>query len=499
MLNFNNNISKGLICLLAGATLPLAFAPFGYFIITIICLALLFNCWINDKPLIAFRNGYLFGLGLFGTGVSWLRISINLFGGVNLFGSIVITFILVAFLALFPAITAYLGRRFFSEAEKLFLFVAIPALWVCSEWCRAWIFTGFPWLQLGYSQSDSPLNSLFPLFGVYGVGFFVVLSSSLLVSIFRHKPGSKIISLLILSLLWLAPGLFFNKDWTQIKRDHVSVALIQGAVPQEDKWKPGVRQPSLDLYLNLSKPYLGSELIVWPETAIPAFQNQVSSFMNNLHKLARQHGTNLLIGMPTRDAGTREYYNSVVLLNEDISQYNKKHLVPFGEYLPLKLLLEPITRFLDIPMSDFSAGTQESSILHTPNFSAGISICYEDTFGNEVNRALPQADILVNVSNDAWFGDSIAPHQHLQMARMRALETGRYMLRATNTGITAIINEKGKIIKQSEQFVPAALAANIALYQGITPYSRFGDMPIIIICLTLLGICKRKYILTVLK
>jgi len=416
-----------------------------------------------------------------------------MFGGVHLIGAILLTFVLVAYLALFPAIAGYIGRLFFAKFNHIFLLVIIPVLWILTEWCRAWIFTGFPWLQLGYSQIDSPLKGIAPLFGIYGVSWAVAFSSSLLVVFCHNNLRIKILSFITLLLLWSSSWMLNSKNWTKTISNDISIALIQGGIPQELKWKRELRQSSFDLYQRLSTPHWGSDLVVWPETAIPAFYHHATDFIDELKVIATSNNTNLLVGIPFSTPQTNNFYNSVVVLNDDTPMYHKRHLVPFGEYLPLEPLLRPILNYLHIPISNFTAGTQETPVISVAGIDIGISICYEDTFGNEVIQALPDAHILVNVSNDAWFGDSIAPHQHLQMARMRALETGRYMLRATNTGISAIINEKGDVLKKSIQFNPDVLTAEVPLFSGITPYARFGDMPVIIMALLLLfGIYKKR-------
>ncbi|MDZ7734783.1 MAG: apolipoprotein N-acyltransferase [Gammaproteobacteria bacterium] len=261
------------------------------------------------------------------------------------------------------------------------------------------------------------------------------------------------------------------------------VALVQGAVPQAIKWKPEQLRESMHLYYDLSRPFWKeADLVVWPETAIPAFADQLSDYLDVLREQAIALDTPLIAGLATRDQGDGHYYNSLLAIGAHEDIYHKRHLVPFGEYLPLKTLLQPLLSFLEIPMSDFSAGDAKRPLLDVGNLKAGVSICYEDTFGEEVIQALPDADFLINVSNDAWFGDSIAPHQHLQMARFRSLESGRYMLRSTNTGISAIIDHNGNVTARSPQFASDVLISKMRLYSGSTPYVITGNAAIIWIC-----------------
>lgn len=474
--------ARGTVSLLAGAAVPLAFSPYDFYIIAILSPALLVRLWMESSPRQAFIYGYLYGLGMFGVGTSWLHISINLFGGVNLAGAVLLTFLFIMFIALFPALSGLLSARLSNKTfPKLSLLLIIPACWTLVEWIRSWILTGFPWLNLGYSQIDSPLYGLAPVTGVFGISFAVIFTAGALVVITRESLFNRALISILALLLWSASWLSGKYDWTIPNGDNISVALVQGAVPQQMKWTPEMLVPTLERYIGLTTPYLGHDLIIWPEAAIPALYEQVESYINKLLALASTNNSALIIGLPYRDQSTRQYFNSVVLLDKDISFYFKRHLVAFGEYLPLDSYFREIVDYLNIPVSDFSAGPQSAPLLTTDRFSMGISICYEDTFGEEVIEALPDADILVNVSNDAWFGDSAAPHQHLQMARMRAIESGRYLLRSTNTGITAIIDEKGKLVAQIPQFTPATLTGNAVLFEGMTPYARTGNYLVIII------------------
>lgn len=471
---------RRLVALAAGAALPLAYAPYNLWIVAILSCAVLTGLWLNSTPRSAFITGYLFGLGMFGVGTGWLHISINLFGGVNLVGAIMLTFAFVMFIALFPAGAGYLiARLYLPSWPTCSRVLLIPVIWTLAEWIRSWIFTGFPWLNLGYTQTDSPLNGLAPLTGVFGISLAVMFTAASLVCVLPTPIRKHIPVLLAVFMLWGISLYSAKHDWTVPRADEISVALIQGAIPQQLKWTPEMRQPTLDRYFELTEPHLGTDLIIWPEAAIPAFYHQIEAYLSRLMQLTRATDSYLLTGLPYQDPQTGKYLNSVVMLGDDISFYFKRHLVPFGEYLPLDFILRDVVDYLNIPMSDFSAGDNTPPVLRSKKFDMGISICYEDTFGEEVIEALPDAAILVNVSNDAWFGDSLAPHQHLQMARMRAIESGRYLLRATNTGITAIINEKGRVVADIPQFTPATLAGTARLFDGMTPYAHMGNYPVL--------------------
>lgn len=484
-------------CLLCGALMTLAFSPYDYPLIAILSLACFFCVLAHTPTRYAVLFGYTFGLGMFGTGIGWLQISINLFGGMSVVGAWCITLIMVAVLALQTALFAYLYQRFFAQCSTYLLVILLPTLWVVIEWLRSWAVSGFPWLSIGYSQIDTPISSLAPIFGIYGVSWFTALLSTCLATIWLlwHKADSdhKQLSKMCLSsfLLLCVCGLILERlgtvQWSSRKNKDMEIVIVQGAVPQELKWQPQQREKTLERYLSLSDQYPDSELIIWPETAIPIFYHQAEHIISVLADKASKGNYDYLIGVPFKEQQSGKLYNALSVIGSTNDIYYKRHLVPFGEYLPFDSWLRPITHWLGIPMSNFSAGVADKPIMHVANEIIGVSICYEDIFGEEVKQALPEATVLVNVSNDAWFGDSIAAHQHLQMARMRALETGRYMLRATNTGISAVIDEKGLIKARAPQHVPYALNQKVALFSGMTPYARFGDNLVLVPAFLLLA------------
>ena len=477
---------QGLLSLSAGAATAFAFAPYDITVIPFITLAFLFHLWRMVGAGRAFINGYLFGLGLFGVGVSWLHISINLFSGINLAGAYLLTFLLVAYLALFPAVTGFLGNCRPVRSDYCFFLVLMPSLWALGEWVRSWLFTGFPWLTLGYTQTGGMLSGYGSLVGVFGISFILAfLAGGLVLLTGKDRRMSLALTiLLVLAVSWQLRAL----QWTDHSGREIEVALVQGAIPQEIKWLPEYRDLSLERYPELTEPFWGHDLIIWPETAVPGFLHQLRGYMDGLDRTASHNGSILLVGLPTGDPGNGAKFNSLVLLGAEQQVYNKRHLVPFGEYLPLKPLLRWPLDMLKVSIADFSSGAGDAPpLFHAGGFSMGLSICFEAVFGSEVISALPEAQVLVNVSNDAWFGDSTSPHQHLQMARMRAIETGRYLLRATNTGVSAIIDEKGEIVGKTRQFEPDAVATKVPLFTGSTLYVLTGDLLVVILCLVLLA------------
>lgn len=474
------------LALIAGAILPFAFAPFDVFPLAVVAPALLFLLWLDLPPRRAFRRGYLFGVGMFGVGVSWIFVSMYEFGGVSLSLSIFLTALFVSILALFPGLLGYcltqLFKRSTAASSSLRLALIFPAGWVLFEWMRGWFLTGFPWLNLGYSQLDTPLAGLAPVVGVYGVSLAVALSAGCLALVIcagNHRVRA-VWGVALLGL-WGGAAALNALPWTQASGAPLRVTLLQGAIPQDIKWLYELRAPTLELYIKLTREHWDSQLIVWPESALPEIYNEAKDFLDTLAEEARSHNTDLLIGLLYENAATGRYYNSMVSVGGNRQFYHKHHLVPFTEYLPMQALLGGVVDFMQVPMSDFSAGDDKQPPLAVAGQQAGISICYEDAFGEEVIRALPEATLLVNVSNDAWFGHSIAPQQHLQIARMRALETGRPLLRATNTGLTAIVDARGEVQAVAPQFQVYALSGEVQPMQGMTPYARYGNYPVVIL------------------
>lgn len=498
----------GWLAFVAGSLAVLGFAPFSLSFVVPCSLALLFWLWLGATPRQALRLGWLYGLGLMGWGVSWLHISIDQFGNVGLMLALLITLLFVAVIALYYGLAGWLCARLAGGQVPLRLLLCYPAVWVLLEWMRGWFLSGFPWLAFGYSQLESPLQGFAPLLGVYGVSWVVALSAGLLLLLLMGlftlpaavtgrakvpalrglgiKGGG--LSILGLALLWVGGGLLHAHDWTRSAGDPLRVSLIQGNIPQESKWRPEQFRPTLDLYTRLTREHWSSDLIIWPETAVPAFAHQVDEgFLTPLANEARAQGADLLLGIAVRH-GDGRYFNAMASLGSSRDAYYKRHLVPFGEFLPLKWLLHPLIDLLRIPMSDFSAGEPAKNLLQLAGYPAGISICYEDAFGEEVIRSMPDAAFLVNASNDAWFGDSLAPHQHLEIARMRALESGRYLLRATNTGVSAVIDPRGMIAGLSPAFEQDVLTQEILPMVGMTPYARLGNAAIVSFLVLMLGL-----------
>lgn len=482
-------IAKDLLALVAGTLLPLGFAPVSWYPLAILLPAVLLWLWEGESPGRAAWRGGLFGLGLFGVGISWVYISLHQFGNAHAAFAALTTLLLILLMALYPAAVGYLLARWAPGPAPIRWLLIAPALWGLWEWVRSWLFTGFPWLSLGYSQIDAPLAGFAPYLGVFGVSWAVWLSAGLLLLLIHGSWRARLIWGSLMVALWIGAWGLGQSQWITPVGDPVKVALVQGNIGQERKWQPEQLGRTLRTYVELSQQATGNDLIIWPETAIPLFYEDVEEdFIPFLKEQVRRTNTDYLIGIPAGSLDTGIFYNAVVGLSSDQGFYYKRRLVPFGEYLPLRSLLSFFHSWVDIPMADFASGADEQPPLKVGGYPVGVSICFEVAFGSEIRKSLPEVQLLVNVSNDAWFGDSLAPHQHLEIARMRALEAGRPMARATNTGISALIDVQGQIVAHSQQFVPEVLEGSIQPMRGATPYVRFGDMAAVLFLGLLLGL-----------
>jgi len=473
------------VALMLGAVSVSGFAPDTLFFLPLLALAALFLLWSRaSSRKAAAYTGFAFGLGFFGAGVSWVYVSIHEFGGMPTSLAVVATFLFCLVLSCFPAAAGLLqaGPGGLTRRRALLL---VPALWVLTEWVRGWLFTGFPWLALGYSQAvASPLAGFAPLAGVYGVSLASALCAGTLAlmaeaRLRRHGKAAMAFPGMIVLALAVAGFALKQVEWVKPLGAPVTVSLLQGNIPQEMKWREDKAKATLDTYMALTLASSG-RLIVLPETALPMLlHNLPLSYLEMLSGRARERGGDVLVGVPEY-TGDGEYFNSVLSLGSSPTQvYRKVHLVPFGEFIPFKPLFGWIIHVLHIPLSDFSRGEKIQPPLQVAGQKVAMAVCYEDVFGEELINQLPAASLLVNVSNDAWFGDTVAPWQHLQISQMRALEAGRYMLRATNTGITAIINQRGEVLKRAQEFTVARLEGEAQGYTGATPYVRFGNLPVL--------------------
>ncbi len=494
--------------LLAFASGLLAFfavAPFYAFPLTVVSLALLFSLWSREKnPRKAARLGFSFGFGIYGAGISFIYVALHDYGDMNFLLSALVTALAGAFLALFAALAGYAQAKL-PAPPWMRLIITMPACWVLLEWLRGLAFTGFPCMLAGYSQVESPLGGYAPVFGVYGVSLAAAVSAGLLAWLYPHLRAllarshedtnrRPLLAISVLAAIWVTGALLRQVEWTQPQGDPVKVSLLQGNIPQELKFNEDQLVNTLETYRRLVL-QSDARLIVLPETAFPILRQEVPESLSAiLRDHARANGGDVLIGAFERDHGL--YYNSVFTLGTADSQsYRKNHLVPFGEFIPLRPALGwLINDVLHIPMGDLARGGERQQVLNVAGQKVAVDICYEDVFGEEIVRYLPEATLLVNVTNDAWYGNSPAAIQHNQVAQMRALEGGRVMLRATNTGVTSVIDRDGKLLHMLPQHEEGTLTATVQGYAGSTPYARLGNALVLGLIGVMLSVCfwKRK-------
>lgn len=461
------------------------FAPFGLFWLPWLTLSGLLWLWHRASTAgQVFKLGLAFGLGFYVFGIYWIYISLHTFGGMPWWFAGFSTFCLCAFMALFPALAGYLAKK------MRHLLWAAPILWALSDWVRSWIFTGFPWLTLGYSQApESPLAGFLPLIGVYGVSALVMLlATCLLVIITRAK---RLPAALVTAALLVGGSLLTQVPWTHQTGESVDVALLQGNIGQTIKWSPEQAEHTLKQYLDMVRK-TQARLIVLPETALPVLVEQLApAYLDALKQHAQSQHGDLLVGVVESKRG--EYFNSAISLGTAPSQsYSKSHLVPFGEYIPLKGVFGWIYRdWLHMPLSDLSRGTSKQPLLIAGQ-KVGVNICYEDVFGEEIAQQLPEAELLVNISNDAWYGQSFAAEQHMQFSQVRAMETGRMVLRSTNTGATAIIDKNGQVLQHAPHDEAAILVGKAQSYQGTTPYVWWGNWAFLVLSIGSLLLMQLK-------
>ena len=468
---------------LLGATSVLGFAPFYFWPAPILSLAVL--VWFVERtsgPGRAAAIGFFFGLGYFLTGTSWVYVSMTRYGGMAVPLAVFATLFFCSYLALFPAAAAWIARRI-PAGRGARAALAFPAAWALAEWVRGWMFTGFPWLAVGYSQAPTgPLAGYAPLVGAYGVSLLAALSAGLLAWWAPWPARLHVRRLLhpnfaVVAALWIAGLALAQVTWTRQAGEPVTVSLLQGNIPQTLKWRPETVQPTLEAYLRLTVESK-ARLIVLPETALPVFNVEVPpGYLELLARHARGNGGDLLLGVPEYLAGPPpRYYNSVMSYGLSPTQvYRKHHLVPFCDYFPQWFFIAWVMNAMQIPMSSFSHGDPVQVPLAVAGQHVAVNICYEDVFGEEIIRQLPRATLLANFTNDAWWGESFASEQHLQISQMRAQETGRYMLRATNTGVTAIIDQRGRVLAAAPQFVTTSVQGKAQGFTGSTPYVLWGN------------------------
>lgn len=488
----HNRWFQGLTALAAGALVTLTLAPFNLWPLALLSHGTLFLLLRRATPRRGVLTGFLYGLGLFLSGASWVYVSIHDHGSAPPLLAGFLTLLFAATLALFHGLFGWLWAQWVRPARGALLPPAsFAALWLAIDALRGWLLTGFPWLYSGYSQLDGPLAGYVPIGGVWLASFILVLAGALLAQLLtrRFAPARRWSLVILLILVWLGGLLLANLQWTRPAGPAISVTLVQGNVEQSLKWEPDQLLNQLDLYRSLSLQAKPTDLVVWPETAVPLFSDGADSYLEFMHRNMQLRQSALITGIPVRrhnSEGRRSFHNAIMVLGHGQGEYLKQKLVPFGEYVPMQDWLRGLIEFFDLPMSDFSAGPAGQPPLLAQGYRIAPYICYEVVYPDFARRLAANSDILLTISNDTWFGRSIGPLQHMQMAQLRALESGRWMVRSTNNGVSALIDAKGQVTQILPQFEQAVLQGEVTPMQGLTPFLRFGSWPLASLCSLLL-------------
>jgi apolipoprotein N-acyltransferase len=486
-------ILSRLIAFLTGAATTLAFAPFGLSLLVPLLLLPLFYVFLTVAPRDAAAHAFWYGFGLFLTGTYWIYISVHVFGNAALWIAIVLMLGLALIMSFFLSLGGWISSRL-AQGEPWQLLLVAPAAWVLVEWLRGWALTGFPWMALGYGQVDNGFAGWAPVLGVYGVSFMLALvASAIVVTGLAQTARGRIVGAVFIVAPWLVGSVLATIDWTEPDGKPLRASIVQAGVSQDKKWDRDHLRPIMEHYLAATLSVADSDLVLWPEVAIPAVNDQVEGFIGRVESEARANGQTVMFGILERSyerSVEGRIFNSVMLVGTGERQvYRKRHLVPFGEYFPVPPSVREWMKMQNLPHSDLAKGDPVQPLLTgVDGTQFGVAICYEDAYAAEQAYALPDAGILINVSNDAWFGDSIAPHQHLEIARMRSLEFGRPAVRSTNTGISAFIDFDGSLLQIGKQFEPELMTMDVQPRRGATPYAAAGNWPILLVCFGILGL-----------
>ena len=480
-----------LISLITGALTPFSLAPYSHWWLGIVSLGI-FSILLSQhrQTKTVFITATCFGLGYFASGLYWIYHSIHVFGSAPAPLALLLMAIFVGFLALVFALP-FLGLSVIQQ-ERYRLLIGFPICWAIGEWLRGWLLTGFPWLYMGYGHYDTWLIGWAPIGGVLLLGLWVSLTSSLGAYFFRYRQwhASSITCLIIVTTVWLGGGILTHQSWTYAASDEpIKVGLVQPDIPLERKWDPSYRTPTVDILMALSEPLWGEvNWLFWPEAAIPDLYFRSSDILPLVDEQARKHNTHFVTGILYDDRESAKIYNSVAGLGAAEGIYFKQRLVPFGEYVPLEDWLRGLIDFFNLPNSFISRGPAGQGQIQMGDYVLSSAICYEIVYPALVAEQSINTHAILTVSNDAWFGDSVGPLQHFHMARMRAIETGRYVIRATNNGVSAVIDDRGNIVGLSDQFKATYLQSSIWPMEGTTPYMRWQNSLFLVLVTLLIGL-----------
>lgn len=478
------------VALAAGASLTLSFSPFGWWPVAILAPAVLMGLWDGANPRRAAVLGFWFNFGTFSVGTYWLYISLRLIGHAPIPLALLLMLGLAAVMGSYHALLGWVTSKYFPARGAVRWMVGIPAAWLLLEWWRSWFLTGFGWLALGYSHTDNWLGGLAPVVGQYGLGYLTLVMAGALVGLTIGQARERIASGALIVAIWGAAFLLRGVEWTQPSGKPITVAVVQGAVPQDEKWIAGNLEGILELYKTRTREAHGADLIVWPEAAIPDLVNYHIEYFRDVYAEASAKGSSLVMGALRAEVnpktGEEEVFNSVLAMDRStpgVGWHNKHHLVPFSEFFPVPGFIRKWLRLQGLPYSSFNRGAAQQEPLEAAGQRIAAGICYEDAYGSTLLPVIPTATMLLNVTNDSWFGHSTARYQHLQISRLRAMETGRPMVRAANDGVSAVIGARGEIVATAPEYEANVMRARVQPRIGLTPYARTGNWPMV--CLAL--------------
>jgi len=483
--------------MLAGMTLPLSFSPFGWWPVAVLSPALLMWLWQGAAPRRAAVLGFWYSFGTFAIGTYWLYISLQLIGHAPVPLALFLMLGLAAIMGAYHALLGWGVAKFLPERGAFRWMVSVPGAWLLIEWLRSWLLTGFGWLALGYAHTDNWLGALAPVIGQYGLGLLTLVMAGGLLTLLFGGQRERIAAGMAMALPWVAGFALRGVEWTQPFGQPIEVAVVQGAVPQDEKWIAGNLDAIAELYQTLNRQAHGAAIIFWPESAVPDLANNHIHFYREVYAEASRHGSAMIMGTLRAEVKADredEYFNSVLAMDKNtpgVGWHDKHHLVPFVEVLPVPQFVRSWLRLMELPYSDFNRGAAEQPPLEAGGQKIAVGVCYEDAYGSTLLPALRTATMLANVTNDSWFGRSTARYQHLQISRLRAMETGRPMVRAANDGVSAVIDAHGRLSATAPEYEANVMRAKLQPRVGLTPYARTGNWPAV--CMALVFACVGAY------
>ncbi|NQY43064.1 MAG: apolipoprotein N-acyltransferase [Legionellales bacterium] len=483
------------LAFISGCLIYLVFSPYNFHIVLLIPFSYLIYVYSKIKAKESIFVGFAFGFGMFGSSVSWIYISIHEYGHIHSIISIMITLAFIFTLSTFTAIHGYFVNKFYHK-NYILNSIIFSSIWTILEWLRGWILTGFPWLYIGYSQVETIYGGFLPIVGVFGTTFIVILICCLIFGIIRNiKSFRKVIAgIVIISLVTILSCFLAEYKWTHKISNPITVSLIQSNIDQNIKWNRSNLESTLQLFFDLTNSNIDSNLVIWPESSIPLTKQHAHNFLDQIDNLAKNNSTGVLLGILINK--DNKIYNGLIGIGNSNGQYLKQFLVPLGEFIPFKETLGKLIQALNFPLGDLHHGTSDQNNLVYNGIKIAPFICYEIAYAKSFLDFRRTAQLFLTVSNDAWFGESVALDQHLQIAQARAKQSGKYHLVSTNTGITAVINNHGKIISKAKPFEITVLNSTIYPMEGLTPWSKIGYMPIILFLFifTLVPILVQNYL-----